>query len=282
MSQFYTLKEVRNEIVRSQFGKVSVFSSIHPGNKLFKDLIPYYKFQVSKTNLRKETLLKKDFPNTSSIYKMIKEDFIKGKKIISIEHKRKKLEIEYEGIQLENNKGENLEIYFSKMAMQEYQKEKEKFTKIRMYDFYRYARKAIKKDIVDTMTIRPSFIKRSQVLYILNNLETSSLLKEKYLGYHYEKGNPLDYFIISDLIRYFINSHIEENPKYIYNEDAQYQTVSLKICFESGKVIEIIGNDLIDFLEKNRLIDDLYDLNKKDINKMPKTKILKRSEYYEK
>ena len=82
-----------------------------------------------------------------------------------------------------------------------------------------------------------------------------------------------DIQIIVKIIRIFINKYILFKPKYKYSYNAKGQTTGLVIYFENGYVIDIKDLDLIEKIEKNGIIDDLWFVMHQLIEKMPEESI---------
>lgn len=93
--------------------------------------------------------------------------------------------------------------------------------------------------------------------------------KRKELGYYYRKNGSFidesDIEIICVLIRNFININLEHHPYYVYKQNPNH----LFIYCNTNVYIEIIDEDLINQLEKSRIIDDLWLVMNKIIKEMP-------------
>lgn len=230
--------------------------------------------------IRDKHILKKDFQNTLCLYNDIQKEFLTNKTLISLGYESLKISRQYMGIKLQNSQEERLNIYFCEELKSIYQDTINYYKQIKQKDFLEYASNPIKKHVVKKMIIRQAVDNRSGIIYIFNNEEySSSLLKEKQLGYYYRKKDGIidkdDLASILYLIRYFINCNLDRKPNYEYRLDCNYKTSALYIKCDSGEKIEIVDNDLIDIIEKTGLIDDLWRVKNQKIDKMPKQKIIK-------
>ena len=278
MSRFQKLSVVLDQFVYMYPNDIKVFADWHVGNVLFPDDTLYYKFLLSDTGVPREVrLTKKCFPNTVSLYEKIKYDFLDNKYLISFGYDICTIgkNNDFIGLRLMNSEEQRLNVYFSQNVLSDYEKEFEIFRRQKQYDFLEYASNPIRKGIVDKMTIRPAVDDRSGVVYVFDNYQyCSSYHKSKQLGYYYRKNNNQidedDLEIILELIRLFINNNLDDNPHYEYKLNNKYQTEILRIVCDSGKIIEMTDNDLIDRIEKAGIIDGLWKIMHREIDKMPK------------
>lgn len=275
MNKFENFSVVLDQFVQMYPRDISVFVGLHKGNCLFHDDTSYCRFQFSKGGkFRNPVLFKKDFSNTVALYDSVLNEFLKSW-MISFGYDTVKIENEYQGLRLRNMKEEQLNIYFSKDMLSEYQKTIDFLQQRKQQDFFNYCSRAISRRIVKEMTIRPAVDDRSGVIYIFDNDETSpSLKKDKQLGYYYRQKDgvvdPGDMKLILDLIRLFINCNLDQEFSYNYQLNSNLQTDKLCIHCSGGEKIEIIGDNLIYPLEKEGVIDDLHKVIHHEIDKMPK------------
>lgn len=268
------LSVVLDTFIRVYPQTINIYATIPKRNQLFDDNPIYYRFSFSKEGeVRKEKLYKKEIPNTSVLVEKIKSNFLENKQLISLGYHYLCDNQIYNGIKLVNTLEERLNIYFPLNETSLFNKNRDFFIEKKKVDFISYATKPIEKNVVDFIKIRPRSEHKSNILYTFNNYELSSYKKKKILEYYYSVNddfNKNDFEIIMKIIYEYINNYLEEHPIYHYNLDRNYQTISLEIKFDSGKKIEIMGNELIDYLEKNCLIDNLYKLQIMKITEMPK------------
>ncbi len=173
---------------------------------------------------------------------------------------------EYLGIKLQNSKEEKLNIYFTSKSLEAFDNLDRWIQQIKVSDFNDYANEYIEKNSVRRMTIRPAIDDKSSIVYIFDNEEYNSLRIQRQLGYYYRKSghviDELDVANICNIIRKFINHNLENHPRYEYND-------ILRIKCDKKIHLEIKDGDLIDQLEKKRILDDLWLVMNGVIEKMP-------------
>lgn len=173
---------------------------------------------------------------------------------------------EYLGLTLQNSKEEKLNIYFTAKSLEAFNDLEELMQLIKKRDFCNYASNYIDQNGVRKMTIRPSIDDRSSIVYIFDNEEYNSLRIQRQLGYYYRKSghviDELDVENICNIIRKFINHNLENHPRYEYND-------ILRIKCDKKILLEIRDGDLIDQLEKKRVLNDLWLVMNGVIEKMP-------------
>jgi len=228
----------------------------------------FYRFIFSEDGLPRENkMFKSHFDNTKALYKLIKKEFLNGNIITSAIYDKDPYDWGHTGIRLENNQKQKLSIFFAEDLLDEKRDELFKFRIMKKHDFAEYAKKRIDYNQVERITIRPARYDGSSIIYIRNNEDYSSLQKKNHLAYYYHVGeNGIegdDLTNISDIIRYYINRNLENSPNYRYHHDHRGVTTGLDVYFTSlgykgRKYIDIIDSNLIDYLEKDGLIDDLY------------------------
>ncbi len=153
-------------------------------------------------------------------------------------------------------------------------------------DYYENAKQYIVEQEVERFVFYPSVNDRSEVLYIRDNEEYNMLRIQKQLGYYYRKSkkeiDASDLYIVLKLIRLFINSNLEFNPKYSYQTNysklsseemalskLKFRTINLKIECDTKAFIEITDEDLITEIEHARILDDLWLVMNGVIKQMP-------------
>lgn len=236
-----------------------------------------YRFCFSeKGNLRDTKYLKKEFPTSTVLYQQIIREFLDKKYLTSIAYDNTRIqEATYHQIKLINNKEQRLNIGYTDALQQEFEKTSTMFHDRKKDDYILYAKRPIEKKVVDKMTIRNAINTQSNIVYVPNNDSSLPFIgKRRQLGYYYSKVNGKileeDSRIIIDLLRYFVNCHLEEKPYYHYEINGKWQTQALKIISNTGREIEILDNDLIDIIEKDGVIDDLKKLKDGKIREMSK------------
>lgn len=246
-----------------------VLVGLYSGNKLIPNKTLYYRFLVNKNGELKETKIFKTRINTADAFESILTYFFVNKKLISESYDIRKISpnsVEYFGIKLENSKGEKLNIYYSSKALSFAEDIGYLTAPIKYRDFYEYSKKHIDKGIVNRMTIRPGS-EKSQILYVFDNGESSYLQKRRELGIYYREsqGNidRIDLSLILSLIRYFINAHLGVSLYY------KYEGYKLFIGVVNGPYIGMKNENLIDAIEKSRILDDLWLLMHGLIKEMP-------------
>lgn len=251
--------------------EITILVGYHKGNNLISENCLYYRFfNVKDGVVNKIMINRKRNESTIDYYEELLNNFFVDKKLISVGYdtlKMTKYSEEYLGVKLVNASEEKLNIYFTSNALYAFSEIENLIAQIKSRDFYEYAINPISKNIVERMTIRPSDGDRSSILYVLNNSNTSYLNIAKQLGYYYRKNNHEidqdDLQIIFSLIRYFINTNIDSNPYYEYTKDFLF------IKCNKNAFIEINDVDLIDEIEKSRILDDLWLVMHNLIPKMP-------------
>lgn len=235
-----------------------------------KDYLIYQIYSVKDGRLCKMNIDKKKDEKTIDIYENILADFLIDKKLIAVSYdtfKMSKSGEEYLGLKLVNDLEEKLNVYFNSKSLYAFSDLENLVSLIKSQDFFRYAQNPISKNIVERMTIRPSDGDRSSILYIFNNNQYSYFNIQKQLGFYYRKNNHLidevDLQIIFSLIRYFINCNLENNPYYEYMKDFLFIKCNKNAC------IEINDLDLIEKIEKARILDDLWLVMHNLIERMP-------------
>lgn len=276
MNVFKNFSIVLDQFVQMYPKDISMFVGLHKGNCLLPDDKAYCRFVFStEATPRNTILLKKNFNNTMELYHGILEEFLKSW-ITSFGYDTVKIDNEYKGIRLHNMNEEQLNIYFSKDMLDEYQRTVDSLQGRKRQDFFNYCSRAISRKAVQRMCIRPTVDDRSGVVYVFNNDEfySPSMKKDRQLGYYYREKDGMvdsdDIKIVHDLIRLFINCNLEKEFSYNYTLNSKFQTISLHINCNSGESIEVAGDNIIYPLEKLGLIDDLHKLIEHKIEKMPK------------
>lgn len=236
-----------------------------------------YRLSFSKEGTLRDTkYLKKDFPTSVVLYQQIVKEFLEQKYLTSIAYDDKKVKgTVYHQIKLMNNKEERLNVGYTDALQPEFEKTSTMFHNRKKDDYILYAKGPIEKKVVDKLTIRNAINPKSNVVYVPNNDSPSPFIgKRRQLGYYYPKVDGKipeeDSRIIIDLLRYFVNCHLEEKPYYHYEINGKWQTEALKIISNTGREIEILDNDLIDIIEKDGFIDDLKRLKDGKIKEMSK------------
>lgn len=228
-------------------------------------------FDVVNGKLVKASIEQKWYQSTIDIYENILTNFfigIKKEKFLTYigYTTLKPNDEEYLGIKIQNSEEEKLNIYFTSKILSEFVKLDRLMQIMKMSDFYHYATRYIEKEPIEKIAIRPSADDRSSITYISDNKEYNSLRIKRQLGYYYRKNNSnideVDVWNICNIIRHFINSNIKSHPRYEYNE-------TLKIICNPNVFLEIEDSDLIDQLEKKRILDDLWLVMHGVIKKMP-------------
>lgn len=242
-----------------------------PGNKLITTDTFYYRFyEVENGKLEKAFIDRKWNQSTIDIYEAILSDFM-------VDNKKEKLltyigyntfkpdREEYLGIKLQNSEEEKLNIYFTSKALKAFENLEHLIQFIKMRDFYEYAMNSMEKEEVEKLVIHPS-LDRSSITYIRDNEEYNSLRIQKQLGYYYRKNDhtidEIELWNICNIIRQFINLNLENHPSYEYSDILRIKCDD-KIC------LELRDDDLIDQLEKMRILDDLWLVMHGVINQMP-------------
>lgn len=234
----------------------------------------YYRFyEVINGKLEKSLIKKKGKQSTIDIYENILSHFLadeKNEKFLTFVGyntiRPNQSKEEYLGLTLQNNKEEKLNIYFTSKSLEAFNDLEELMQLIKKRDFCNYASNYIDQNGVRKMTIRPSIDDRSSIVYIFDNEEYNSLRIQRQLGYYYRKSghviDELDVENICNIIRKFINHNLENHPRYEYND-------ILRIKCDKKIYLEIKDGDLIDQLEKKRIINDLWLVMNGVIEKMP-------------
>ena len=281
MNQFQNLSVAVEQFIHMYPCDINIYIGVCRGNTLFSEDSICCRFQFSNEgSLRRLKAFKKDFPNTFILNQRIQREFLEAKQLISLGDQSKKLSQQYQGIRLQNDQEERLNLYFSEHVLLEYEETLRFYQQRKQQDFLSYALNPIEKHMVKRMTVRPSMASKSNVIYIRDNYQyASSLWKEQQFGYYYQekeqKVDSEDLLLILELIRSFINCNLNRNPHYEYKMDSRGNTLSLHIQCDSGEIIEIIGDSLIHSLEKAAIIDDLWKVMHQKIEKMPKQKGIK-------
>lgn len=281
MNQFKNFNLIREEIMKRVPSEVSVFVSlsINTLKPAESELYYYYRFLLSENGEKREKALpKKHFQNTTDLYKQVLSDFFKEKQLVFYKDDIKQISHStdaYLGMCLRNRKNEQLNLYYSSNALEAYEEMREFICNRKLNDFYQYGVYPITKKLVERMVFYPTEDDRSSVLYIRDNEEYDNyhLRIRKQFGYYYQKyGNGFDETDLKSicfLIRLFINTNLEFCPKYYYVQSTQFSRENLIIVCTNGIFIEIPDRDLIDAIEKARIIDDLWLLMHGLIKEMP-------------
>ena len=294
MYPFKKLVSIRQEIVKRIPQEITVFvsQSINTLKLEESELYCYYRFLLSEEGSVREIPLKaKDFPNTKALYNQIIEDFFTDKQLVSCKEEIKRFSADsiwYLGICLRNRQGMQLNLYYSSQTLFAYEEMKQKVEEKKASDFYQYGIIPIQGRMVKRMVFYPTENDLSSVYYIRDNEEYDNyhLRIQKQFSYYYQKsGNKIetaDLKGICYLIRLFINSHLEFHPRYFYptnysnltsEEMAKVtfplETKGLNILCDNGAFIEISDLDLIDAIEKSRILDDLWLLRHGLIDTLP-------------
>lgn len=236
----------------------------------------FYRFFITRDGVLKQAaILRNKRQATKDIYKNIVTDFFNNKKLIFIKYdtiKPLKRSEEYLGFKLQNVEEEKLNIYFTSKTLDAFTELEKTIEHIKCQDFYEYAMKPIKKDIVERFSLHPTTDERSSILYILGDFQNCYIQTTKQLGYYYRKSknriDEWDLWTLLAIIREYINLNIENNPYYEYNKK-EHKEYYLIIHGSAKSYIEIKDQDLIIEIEKSRLLDDLWLVMHGVIEKMP-------------
>lgn len=268
MDKLQTLSQSLDQYTVMQPDNIEVYVYRQNGGSLSVNGGLFYRFIFSEEGIpRKDKMFKSHFDNTKALYKLIKKEFLNGNIITSAIYDKDPYDWGHSGIRLENNRKQKLNIFFANDLLDEKRDELFKFRIMKKHDFALNAKKRIDHNQVERITIRPANYDGSSMIYIPNNEDYSSLQKRNHLAYYYHvtehgiEGDDLTN--ISDIIRYYINQNLKDSPNYRYHHDHRGITTGLDIYFTSlgyrgRKYIDMIDPNLIDYLEKDSLIDDLY------------------------
>lgn len=220
-------------------------------------------------NLKKVDINKKWDQSTIDIYENIVTDFLANKRLVFIKYdtfKLPKRKDEYLGMKLQNEKEEQLNIYFTSNALHAFEQFVKLIEMMKCHDFYEYAIYTIAKKDVERVVIRPSLDDKSSVAYIEDNEEYNSLRIQKQLEYYYRKNghdiDEVDLWTICNIIRNFVDMNLNYHPWYEYSN-------ILRIKCDKKIMLEVKDFDLIHQLEKMRILDDLWLVMRGVIEKMP-------------
>lgn len=262
MSQFKKFKEIKEEYKKACPKEITIFVNRYQGNELIPNPKLIYHFLFSENKITRSQDLDIRVKNTEELYRIILQEFFSEKKLVAVGYDKRRVNISYKGINLENSLEQRLNIYFSPSTLFAYKNLKYNLLQKKQQDFFAYASQLLEENQVNRFVIRPTIGSKSHLIYILDNYQDSpSLSVEKQLGYYYQKEKVgierIDLDTIFNLISYFIKLHIHENLDYSYRVDGKYQTQALIIKARDNKRIEIMGETLIDKIEQSGIIDNL-------------------------
>ena len=113
MNLYKNLKTLRNEYMGKQPTEIKAFV-VYDSERDYT----YYHFIFSEEGVSKNKLfLESTIPDTSTLFNKILEDFIKKKRIISMEYKTLKIDRSYLGMKFVNDEGFILSVYFSDLYL---------------------------------------------------------------------------------------------------------------------------------------------------------------------
>lgn len=254
--------------------EMTILVGKHAGSEIDpKDTFYYRFYEGVNGKLEKSSIKKKNKQSTTDLYENILSNFLtdeeQEKFLTYVGYntiRPNQSKEQYLGLTLQNSKEEKLNIYFTTKSLRAFDDLEELMQLIKKRDFCNYASNYIDQNSVRKMTIRPSIDDRSSIVYIFDNEEYNSLRIQRQLGYYYRKSghviDELDVANICNIIRKFINHNLENHPRYEYND-------ILRIKCDKKIQLEIKDGDLIDQLEKKRILDDLWLVMNGVIEKMP-------------
>lgn len=247
--------------------EIIVYANFHKGNNLIPNDYFSYKFFIVKDGIVKNISIKrKEKESTIDIYEKILTNFFVDKKLISISYDYKnKIRNQEErlGIKLENDYGDKLSVYATSSALDVIASLEKLIEPIKKIDYLKFVKRIILIGETKKIVMKPSCMEKSAIVNV-----TYNNFYQNQLGYYYQNINgkilESDLWLICTIIREFINNSI------INNEEVTYlYTKSELFIRNNSSYIEISDSDLIRELEHNRIIDDLWLVNKKVIDCMP-------------
>ncbi len=214
MNLYKNLKTLRNEYMGKQPTEIKAFV-VYDSERDYT----YYHFIFSEEGVYKNKLfLESTIPDTSTLFNKILEDFIKKKRIISMEYKTLKIDRSYLGMKFVNDEGFILSVYFSDLSLPFFNWyeaffQKEFYQKNLDYVFY-----LIKEGQVTHLEFLTNTKKLFHVEYVKDNFnDISHLHKQNYLEICYQKVNQCldkkDVLFMICVLRTFLSYHLSSLKK---------------------------------------------------------------------
>ncbi len=288
MTLYKNLKILREEYINRKPKEIKVFVVYDTERNYF-----YYHFLFSEENvLRREALLKSHYPNTVSLFNKIIEEFIQGKRIVSVEYTTLKIDCSYIGMSLVNEEGFALSVYFSDLSLPFFNWYDTFFSSAFYQENLAYAFHLISEGQVNYLDFLSNGQDVLQVHYFDDqNSSLSSFQKENYLKIQYKKVegqiNKTELCFMLCILRAFLTFHfnafkirfidilskvdgvtcfhiLNAFRKGFLKLPLSYHYSSLIVSetdlkfYLSGNVAYLQDSTLVDFVEKDAIVDELH------------------------
>ncbi len=289
MSLYKNLNTLRNEYIKKQPIEIKVFVVCDTKRDHM-----YYHFLFSEEGrVRNQPLLEKDYPDTSTLFSKIIEEFIKHKRMISMNYTTLKIDLSYLGMRFENELGYILSVYFSDLSLPFFNWydaffQKEFYQKNLDYVFY-----LISEGQVNSLEFLPYSQELLHVEYVKDNFnDISHLHKQYYLEIRYKKMNQQidkkDILFMICSLRAFLIYHLNAFQKkvlYFLSKLDPITCFTVLTYFQKGlfklplkyhysdinvsktelffylahHYAHVADSVLVDYIEKFAIVDDFHD-----------------------